>query len=106
MDLSTLTSLAVQLRHRLAAEGVRVDGVILFGSQARGTARVDSDIDIAVLSRDFGLDRFSEGVLVNIHAHRVHADFEAIPLGLHDWFDPFPAIPLVHEIQRDGVFLI
>ena len=106
MDLSTLTSLAVQIRHSLKTIGVRVDGVILFGSRARGNPRSDSDYDIAILSRDFGKDRFSEGVLVNIHAHRVHPDFEAIPIGLREWLNPFPTSPIVHEIQKTGVTLI
>jgi len=33
--------------------GLRVNKVILFGSQARGTANMDSDIDILVVSEDF-----------------------------------------------------
>ncbi|NDE16061.1 nucleotidyltransferase domain-containing protein [bacterium] len=106
MDFGALKSLAIQLRHRLGTAGVHVDGVILYGSRASGRQRPDSDIDVAVLSRDFGKDRYAEGVLVNLHAHRVHADLEAVPIGLHEWFEPFPASPLVHEIQMNGVFLI
>jgi predicted nucleotidyltransferase len=106
MDLSTLTSLAVQIRHRFKSVGVIVDGVVLFGSRARGTHRPDSDYDIAILSRDFGKDRYQEGILVNVIVHRVHPDFEAIPVGLRDWLDPFPTSPIVHEIKETGVTLI
>jgi predicted nucleotidyltransferase len=106
MDRSTLRSLAVQLRHQLGRVGVRVDGVILFGSHASGKQRIDSDIDIAVLSRDFGKDRLAEGALVNIHASRLHQDLEAIPLSIGDWFDPNPTSPIINEIQKNHEFLI
>jgi hypothetical protein len=82
------------------------DGVILFGSRATGRARPDSDYDIAVLSRDFGKNRFDEGVLLNIHAHRIHPDFESIPVSLHQWFEPFPASPIIQQIKEHGIFLI
>ena len=106
MDLAKLTSLAVQLRHSLLKDGICVDGVILFGSRATGRARPDSDYDIAVLSRDFGKNRFDEGVLLNIHAHRIHPDFESIPVSLHQWFEPFPASPIIQQIKEHGIFLI
>lgn len=41
------------LRKVLTAQGLRVEKLVLFGSQARGTAREDSDIDVAVVSPDF-----------------------------------------------------
>jgi predicted nucleotidyltransferase len=37
----------------LEALGIGVQKVIIFGSQAKGTFTVDSDIDIAVVSKDF-----------------------------------------------------
>jgi predicted nucleotidyltransferase len=39
---------------RLKAKNVRISKIILFGSQARGKASRGSDIDIVVVSRDFG----------------------------------------------------
>jgi len=42
-----------EIKSRLAAAlGSRLAGVVLFGSEARGTARPDSDIDLLVLLRD------------------------------------------------------
>ncbi|MGB9662833.1 MAG: nucleotidyltransferase domain-containing protein [Moorellaceae bacterium] len=38
----------------LKEQGLKVDKIILFGSQARGDARGDSDIDLLVVSPDFG----------------------------------------------------
>ncbi len=37
----------------LESSGIDVQKVILFGSQAKGTFKKESDIDIAVVSRDF-----------------------------------------------------
>jgi predicted nucleotidyltransferase len=43
----------------LRRSGLRVARLVLFGSQARGTATADSDIDLAVVSEDFrGKDIF------------------------------------------------
>ncbi len=38
---------------RLKAKNVSVSKIILFGSQARGNATQESDVDIVVISRDF-----------------------------------------------------
>jgi len=41
----------------LAKQGIKADKIILFGSQAQGTAGENSDIDIVVISSSFkGLD--------------------------------------------------
>lgn len=37
----------------LIKQGIRVEKIVLFGSQAKGNARVDSDIDVLVVSPDF-----------------------------------------------------
>ena len=49
----------------LKEKGVNFRKIILFGSYAAGRQRRDSDIDIAVVSGDFGKDRFEEGVLLS-----------------------------------------
>jgi len=47
-----LTALLGEIKRRLAdAFGDRLEGVVLFGSEARGEAREDSDLDILVLLR-------------------------------------------------------
>lgn len=44
------TALLEQIRSTLAnAYGSRLRGILLFGSQARGTASADSDVDLLVL---------------------------------------------------------
>jgi len=45
--------LVLQYIRNLEALGLSIQKVIVFGSQARGNFNKDSDIDIAVISKDF-----------------------------------------------------
>ena len=42
-----------RVKAALEDQGIRVERVILFGSHAKGTADPDSDMDLAVISKDF-----------------------------------------------------
>ncbi len=42
-----------RVKAALEDQGIRVEKIILFGSRAKGTAKPHSDIDLAVVSRDF-----------------------------------------------------
>lgn len=53
MAKSTISGIVRFFCGCLKENGLRVNKVILFGSQARGTASIDSDIDILVVSEDF-----------------------------------------------------
>ncbi len=48
----------------LRSRNIRVEKAILFGSYATGQATPDSDIDIAVISPDFGKDYVEEAVML------------------------------------------
>lgn len=106
MDQPDFAAIAVTLYHSLLAEGVIVDGVILFGSYARKDAKPESDIDLAILSRHFGGNRIRDGALVNLHAHRAHPKAEAVPISLGEWFGREFVSPVVHEIKKEGIFVI
>ncbi len=57
------------LEQCLREAGVEVSKTILFGSQARGEAGEQSDIDVAVVSRDFrNTDIFGRADVIG-HAH-------------------------------------
>lgn len=45
-------------------KNIKVDSVILFGSYAKGTADKDSDVDIAVISPEFGQDTLKDKQLI------------------------------------------
>jgi len=51
---------------QLISEGINISKIILFGSQARGTANEESDIDLVVVSKDFeGKNIFEKVKLLN-----------------------------------------
>ena len=88
--------------------GARLERVVLFGSQARGDARSDSDYDVAVFlnGTEKTFDRWAE--LHKLAALRVKfldetgAFFDAKPYPAEAYRD---RSPLMHEIRREGLDL-
>ena len=64
----------------LKQEGIAVDRVILYGSYATGKTRPDSDIDVAVVSKNFGKDRVEEGMLLFRIAGKIDPRLEPVPI--------------------------
>ncbi|MEW6606295.1 MAG: nucleotidyltransferase domain-containing protein [bacterium] len=88
----------------LAKENIRTNKVILYGSYATGKYTEYSDIDIAVVSEDFGKDRIEEKMFLFRLATRIDPRLEAVPLtptALQEdtW------VPLIYEIRTKGVEL-
>ena len=83
-----------------------VEKVILFGSQARGQMRDDSDYDVAVIVRDMADRRHVRRILSDLaYDHVLHGVFICpIPLS-PDYLAPTDgrATELADEIARDGV---
>jgi len=80
---------------------IRVERVILYGSYAAGTAREDSDIDIAVLSPDFA--RMSPLEVIQTLAHRmIHCDSMLMPVGYSPAQFDDPDNAFAREIARTG----
>ena len=81
--------------------GINVVDAYLYGSHAKQTANINSDIDICVVSTDLGVDLIDEMVMLKQIARRVDDRIEAVPLGTVDFSDPFD--PLVFEIKNTGI---
>ncbi|MBI3760711.1 MAG: nucleotidyltransferase domain-containing protein [Chloroflexi bacterium] len=80
---------------------VRVQQVILYGSYARGQAREESDIDIAVLSDDFA--QMSKLEVIQVLAHRrIHCDSMLMPVGYTPAQFNDPDNAFAREIARTG----
>ena len=88
----------------LKRKGIRVSAIIIFGSYGKGTARKDSDIDVAVISDQFGKDAFREMTLLRKIALKVDSHIEPVPLNTEDLHDPFST--LIQEINRHGKRLV
>ncbi|KKR78517.1 MAG: polymerase beta domain protein region protein [Candidatus Nomurabacteria bacterium GW2011_GWA2_40_9] len=55
-----IIEIASNYKNVLEKAGIPVVHLLLFGSYAKGNARLDSDIDIAVISDSFGKDEIEE----------------------------------------------
>ena len=76
----------------LKKEHVPFATLYLFGSYAKKNIRDWSDVDVAVVGKQFGKDYIKESVLLNTLADRVHPLLEAhpcTPIILHDTYSTF-----------------
>lgn len=85
----------------LRKQGIRVSKVILFGSYAKGNATRDSDIDVAVISKQFGRDAIKEMMLLRRIALEIDSHIEPIPLSPAGLADPYSTFS--QEIRTYGI---
>jgi predicted nucleotidyltransferase len=102
--MPTADPILTHLRARLERlYGERLARVMLFGSRARGEARVDSDYDVAVFLRGM-TDRWQEFDRLNLVVSDIlygHGAFvHALPYAEGQYGEP---TPLMQEIRREGV---
>ena len=86
----------------LKKKGIRVDMVVLYGSYASGKVHAGSDLDLAIVSPDFGKDRFEEGKMLLQIAWRVDPRIEPIPISSESYKND-TWIPLIYEIRKKGI---
>ena len=80
----------------------KIDAVILFGSYANGTNTEDSDIDIAVVSRDIK-DRFDDMAKLMSLTWNIDVRIEPHPIKTDEFKEN--ETPFIDEIIRTGVEL-
>jgi predicted nucleotidyltransferase len=88
----------------LKQEGIPVDRVILYGSYAKGKTRPDSDIDVAVISKNFGQDRVEEGMTLFRISGKIDPRLEPIPISSES-YQKDTWVPLIYEIKEKGIEL-
>lgn len=93
--------LAKRFKKLLLERGYPIRRVVLYGSVARGTARPDSDIDIAVITDPFQSSRISEGGDILLASKDIDLRIETVTLHPEDFQRPF--FTLAREIERTGV---
>lgn len=86
-------------------EGIPVDAVILFGSRASGKGGRDSDIDVCVVSKVFGVDSIEEGCFLQRLAHRIDPRIEPIAVSLRD-YRKNRYLPILHAIRKHGLRIV
>lgn len=96
-DLGSINKYIALLKH----EGIDVSKAILFGSYAKGTAKPESDIDIAIISSQFGKNNLKEMMLLRRIALKIDSHIEPIPFSPEDINDRYSA--LAQEILKYGI---
>lgn len=81
-------------------EIIRVDRMLLFGSYVRGEAHRDSDIDVAILSRDFSGFRFEDSGRILRATIATDLRLEPHPFRPEDYHRDNP---LAEEIIETGI---
>jgi uncharacterized protein len=101
MDKKQAVRIINRFTKRLRQEGISIDRVILYGSYAAGNVRRDSDIDVAIVSKDFGKDRVKEGMTLYRIAGKVSARLEPVPISIQA-YENDTWLPLIYEIKVKG----
>jgi len=70
------------LKERLLHSGLNISKIILFGSQASGTATAESDIDVIILSEDFRGKNIFERAEMTKHAEIETVKKFVVPLDI------------------------
>jgi predicted nucleotidyltransferase len=104
MDKNQALKIIEKFVKRLRQEGISVDRVILYGSYAAEEGRRDSDIDVAIVSRDFGKDRVEEGMVLYRIARKVDTRLEPVPISV-EAYENDTWLPLIYEIKAKGLEL-
>lgn len=89
---------------KLRKHRIRVAKIVLYGSRVSGKAHKFSDIDIAVVSPDFGKDRFAEGVKLFKIANEIDPRIEPIPISVKSYKND-TWVPIIYEIREKGIEL-
>jgi predicted nucleotidyltransferase len=98
---------AVQFYLRVVREnGIPVSFGVVYGSQARGTARADSDIDLLVVSPHFdGKKDFDEVNKLWRLTSRTDIRVEPIPVGEREWVED-ESRAIVEIARREGQIVL
>lgn len=88
----------------LKKNGISIDRVILYGSYARNKIRPGSDIDVAIVSKDFGKDRVEEGMTLFKIAGEIDTRLEPVPISTNA-YENDTWVPLIYEIRENGIVL-
>lgn len=81
---------------------IRIEAVFLFGSYALNKANEDSDIDVAIISPDFGKDFFDECVKLKEISEKIDFDISPRAYSLEEYENAKQDDFLYQEIIKKG----
>ncbi|MGB9592046.1 MAG: nucleotidyltransferase domain-containing protein [Candidatus Kryptoniota bacterium] len=88
----------------LKRQKIKVVKVIIYGSRISGKAHEYSDIDVAIVSPDFGKDSYREGARLFEIASKIDPRIEPVPISIKS-YENDTWIPLIYEIRKNGLEL-
>ena len=88
----------------LRERNIPVQKMFLYGSWAKGKQNQWSDIDVAVVSKQFGKDRIDEMVTLRMAAMSINPAISPFPMRLEDMDDRFGIV--ANAVRKDGKELI
>jgi len=97
---SNIKNKLIKFKQTLEQSGIAVDRMYLFGSQAKGNATKESDIDVCVISSDFGKNYFAEEVTLSLIANKIDPYIEPHPLNLKDFNNKYHTFS--QEVRQHG----
>jgi len=99
----TIKKIIYQYIYNLEALGISVQKVIIFGSQAKGTFKEDSDIDIVVISNEFDkMGLWEKAKYLGRAARGIPHPIEAIGFSTSQ-LENSKQGTLIDEVKRNGV---
>ncbi|MCP5052943.1 MAG: nucleotidyltransferase domain-containing protein [bacterium] len=102
MVKSEIVKLLKSFTQSMLVNNINIEKLILFGSHAMEKAGEWSDIDVAVISTDFGKDRFRERILLTTISYKIDPRIEPYPVGLEE-FEKESWKTMIHEIKQNGI---
>ena len=102
MVTQDIRNIICQFVNALSLHGIHVDKALLYGSVATGKDTSDSDLDVAIISSDFGHDRYNEGKMLTQLAWRIDTRLHPVPVSAYSYSND-TWMPLIHEIRSNGV---
>src|SRR3990167_2209486 len=83
--------------------GINIDRAYLFGSYAKGKVWEGSDMDICVISDNFGKDYMKDKMLLNKAALKIDSRIEPVAYSPDDFENKYDS--LVDEVKRFGIMV-
>ena len=93
-----------ELIKKLLKDRITIDEMFIFGSYAKGNFTKDSDMDIAIISRDFNeKDVFQRAEMLRglkwALVEKFELSFDIVPVSLSQWQNP---TSLVVDFRKEG----
>lgn len=88
----------------LRRQKIKVAKVIMYGSRVSGKPHKYSDIDVAIVSPDFGKDSYNEGARLFEIAGKIDPRIEPVAISLKS-YEKDTWVPLIYEIRKNGLKL-